>query len=156
LLPTNNIGKLNFKVNPDSNAPEETLNNIDRATTRPLLEGTSKIMAPTDPHQGGDLFDMAAEGTSMPNDAGKMNTIPSKPRPGENDRGGATNPTDIPRSFQDTGAGVEVQTGLGCVSVASTSASRRRDLSANPRLNIGTRYPLKSKANVCTPSETRI
>ncbi|KAI0015536.1 hypothetical protein F4780DRAFT_763613 [Xylariomycetidae sp. FL0641] len=32
-------------------------------------------------HQGGDLNDMAAKGTSVPNDAGKMNTIPSKADP---------------------------------------------------------------------------
>jgi len=81
-------------------------------------------MAPTDPHQGADLFDMAAKGTSIPNDAGEMNVIPSKPRPGEADRGGATNPTDIPRSFRDTGAGLEVETGTGCVSVASVGAFR--------------------------------
>jgi hypothetical protein len=29
-------------------------------------------MAPTDPKQGGDLFDMAKDGTSIPNDAGKI------------------------------------------------------------------------------------
>jgi hypothetical protein len=40
-------------------------------------------MAPTDPHQGGDIFDMAKDGTSIPNDAGKTNTIPSKSRPGD-------------------------------------------------------------------------
>ena len=38
-------------------------------------------MAPSDPKQGGDLFDMAKDGTSMPNDAGKMNLLPSVPRP---------------------------------------------------------------------------
>ncbi|RBR14454.1 uncharacterized protein FIESC28_07690 [Fusarium coffeatum] len=43
--------------------------------------------------QGGDLFDMAKDGTSIPGDAGKMNTIPSKPHPSQkNDDGlGATN-----------------------------------------------------------------
>lgn len=35
-----------------------------------------------DPHQSGDLSDMAVHGTSIPNDAGN-NLIPSKPRPGE-------------------------------------------------------------------------
>jgi len=35
----------------------------------------------TDPKQGGDLSDMAASGTTVPNDAGKMNTLPSVPRP---------------------------------------------------------------------------
>jgi hypothetical protein len=64
-------------------------------------------MAPTDPHQGGDLFDMAKDGTSIPNDAGKQNLIPSVPRPdqitddndigGSNLAGAADNPTDIAR-----------------------------------------------------------
>ena len=31
---------------------------------------------PSDPHEGGDLFDMAKDGTTMPNDAGKQNLIP--------------------------------------------------------------------------------
>jgi hypothetical protein len=68
-------------------------------------------MASTDPHQGGDLFDMAQTGTTIPNDAGEMNIILSKPRPGESSSDGPTNPTDIPRSFQDRGLGEEVQTG---------------------------------------------
>ena len=68
-------------------------------------------MAPTDPKQGGDLFDMAKDGTTMPNDAGKHNLIPSVPRPDQvtdstndpNNLGGsdlasaADNATDIPR-----------------------------------------------------------
>lgn len=65
-------------------------------------------MAPSDPHpQGGDLSDMAAEGTTIPGDAGKMNLIPSVPRPDQiedpNDlgsadvEGAADNATDIPR-----------------------------------------------------------
>ncbi len=33
-------------------------------------------MAP-DPHQGGRLEDMAAEGTTIPGDAGKMNLVSS-------------------------------------------------------------------------------
>ncbi|KAM3068293.1 hypothetical protein ACMFMG_009433 [Clarireedia jacksonii] len=79
-------------------------------------------MASSDPHQGGDLFDMAAKGTSIPGDAGVMNIIPSKPRPGEGEptnaaestlAGAAANPTDIPRSVQDTGATGEVVTGTG-------------------------------------------
>ena len=75
-------------------------------------------MAPTDPHQGGDLFDMAKDGTTMPNDAGKMRTIPSVPRPGEGEgvvnanssslAGAASNPTDISRSAKDLGATGEV------------------------------------------------
>lgn len=64
----------------------------------------------SDPHTGGSITDMAVEGTSVPNDAGKMNTIPSKARPDQvadradpNDLGGsnldsaATNASDIPR-----------------------------------------------------------
>lgn len=64
-------------------------------------------MASSDPHQGGDLFDMAKDGTSMPNDAGKQNLIPSVPRPdqitddnglgADNLAGAADNPTDIAR-----------------------------------------------------------
>ncbi len=69
-------------------------------------------MAPTqDPHEGGDLFDMAKDGTTMPNDAGKQNLIPSVPRPDQitdpvndpNNLGAADlasaadNPTDISR-----------------------------------------------------------
>lgn len=58
---------------------------------------------------GGDIFDMAQKGTSVPEDSAVPRTIPSKPRPGEaleddpNQLGGAdlagaaTNPTDIPR-----------------------------------------------------------
>ena len=68
-------------------------------------------MASSDPKQGGDLFDMAKDGTTMPNDAGKMNLIPSVPRPdqmtddnnfgnnlgADNLAGAADNPTDISR-----------------------------------------------------------
>ncbi|KAI0798737.1 hypothetical protein GGR55DRAFT_684627 [Xylaria sp. FL0064] len=44
-----------------------------------------------DPHQGGDLHDMAKDGTKIPGDAGKMNTIPSKaPPPVDNDLGNAS------------------------------------------------------------------
>lgn len=68
---------------------------------------------------------MAKDGTSIPNDAGKMNTIPLKPRPGEGEGvadanrcslvGAASNPTDISRSVRDIGAGGEVETGTGYV-----------------------------------------
>ncbi|KAF1356871.1 hypothetical protein BDV97DRAFT_394749 [Delphinella strobiligena] len=34
-----------------------------------------------DAHRGGSLSDMAVNGTSIPNDAGKQNVIPSVPRP---------------------------------------------------------------------------
>ena len=85
-------------------------------------------MASSDPHQGGDLSDMAATGTTVPNDAGVQNIIPSKPRPeqmAENpqfhnqfmnsaDPQGATdNATDLPRQFKDMGASGEVITSTG-------------------------------------------
>ena len=68
-------------------------------------------MTSSDPKQGGDLFDMAKDGTSIPGDAGKQNLIPSVPRPdqmtdnnnfgdnlGASDLAGAAdNATDIPR-----------------------------------------------------------
>ena len=60
-----------------------------------------------DPRQGGDLSDMAATGTAMPNDAGNMRTLKSVPRPDQmdqvNDLGNdnlasaADNASDIPR-----------------------------------------------------------
>lgn len=67
---------------------------------------------------------MAATGTTMPNDAGKMNLIPSVPRPGQgqdDNLGGnrdslaaaADNATDIPRGTVDIGATGEVMTGTG-------------------------------------------
>ncbi|KAI0203689.1 hypothetical protein F4808DRAFT_457953 [Astrocystis sublimbata] len=44
-----------------------------------------------DAHQGGDLFDMAKDGTKIPGDAGKMNIIPSKaPQAPANDLGSAS------------------------------------------------------------------
>ncbi|KAJ3577874.1 hypothetical protein NPX13_g2690 [Xylaria arbuscula] len=36
-----------------------------------------------DAHQGGELNDMAKDGTKIPGDAGKMNTIPSKAAPSQ-------------------------------------------------------------------------
>ena len=64
-------------------------------------------MASSDPKQGGDLFDMAKDGTSIPGDAGKQNLIPSVPRPDQiatdsetgaiTEAGAADNATDIPR-----------------------------------------------------------
>lgn len=68
-------------------------------------------MAPKDPNpQGGDLSDMAVEGTHVPEKAAKPRTIPSVPRPGQatdsndpNDlgttdlAGAADNPQDISR-----------------------------------------------------------
>jgi hypothetical protein len=85
-------------------------------------------MAPTDPHQGGNLSDMAVTGTTMPNDAGKQNIIPSVPRSDQqaenpayhkgfinagDPQGAADNPVDMPRQYKDIGATSEVITGTG-------------------------------------------
>lgn len=85
-------------------------------------------MAPSSESKlGGDLSDMAVTGTSIPGDAGKMNLIPSVPRPGEGEptdsvnanrsalAGAASNPTDISRSVKDQAATGEVETGTGYV-----------------------------------------
>ena len=95
-------------------------------------------MASKDPHQGGDLFDMAAEGTSIPNDAGVMNIIPSKPRPGEAEgsvnasqnplAAAASNPADIPRGVRDMGATGEVETGTGYVVLEAGLCTIEADL----------------------------
>jgi hypothetical protein len=89
---------------------------------------TIAIMVHQDPHQGGSLSEMAASGTQIPNDAGKMNTIPSVPRPDQRsehfgfDNAGvaepstakaADNDTNMPRSTQDVGQTGEVITGTG-------------------------------------------
>lgn len=80
------------------------------------------------PHQGGTLSDFAATGTSIPNDAGKMNTIPSVPRPDQRAENpayenaglaqpstafAADNATDLPRSTRDVGQTGEVLSGTG-------------------------------------------
>lgn len=44
-----------------------------------------------------------------------MNIVHSKPRSGESAGGGPTKPTDIPRRFQDSGAGDEAQAEIGYV-----------------------------------------
>lgn len=67
------------------------------------------------PNSGGDLFDMAKDGTTVPEDSAKPRLIPSKPRPDQiasaddsNQLGGttladaATNAEDIPRVCQAT------------------------------------------------------
>ncbi|KAJ5090899.1 hypothetical protein N7532_009583 [Penicillium argentinense] len=91
------------------------------------------------PHQGGSLFDMAAKGTSIPNDAGKMNTIPSVPRPDQrsehflydnegiaqpNPATAADNATDLPRSTRDVGQSGEVISGTGNTIPASIESKR--------------------------------
>ncbi|KAF2754536.1 hypothetical protein EJ05DRAFT_144324 [Pseudovirgaria hyperparasitica] len=83
-----------------------------------------RTMAP-DPHQGGDLSDMAATGTSIPGDAGKMNLIKSVPRPYQDTDSSnpleaadqataASNNVDIPRTTKDVGTSApDVITGTG-------------------------------------------
>lgn len=105
-------------------------------------------MASTDPHQGGDLSDMAATGTTMPNDAGKMDVLPSVPRPDqlvENKdptqtasdlAGAADNASDIPRRYQDIGATGEVITGTGDQLPAQVE-SKRLHFGANEPLSKG-------------------
>ncbi|PWY87785.1 hypothetical protein BO70DRAFT_287600 [Aspergillus heteromorphus CBS 117.55] len=98
-----------------------------------------------DPHQGGSLYDMAAKGTRIPNDAGLMNTIPSVPRPDQRseDDGfdnygvahassafAADNATDMPRSGRDMGATGEVITGTGNTFPAQ-GESKRNQTGAN-------------------------
>lgn len=80
-------------------------------------------MAP-DPHQGGRLEDMAAEGTNIPGDAGQQRLIPSVPRPDQinpdlasyshpDPAHAADNAFDIPRGTADRGVTDEVLTGTG-------------------------------------------
>ena len=79
-------------------------------------------MSSNDAHQGGSLEEMAQHGTNIPGDAGLQRTIPSVPRPDQVDADStaapnlamaADNPTDIPRSYKDTGMTGEVVTGIG-------------------------------------------
>ncbi|PSK55400.1 hypothetical protein B9Z65_2789 [Elsinoe australis] len=74
------------------------------------------------PHQGGDLSDMAATGTKVPGDAGQQRIIPSVPRPDQipsnsdgatNLAGAADNQADVPRANKDIGATGEVFTATG-------------------------------------------
>jgi len=82
-------------------------------------------MPESGPNSGGDLFDMAKDGTKVPDDAAAPRYIPSKPRPDQvvseddpNDLGGrtlaeaATNEGDIPRTTRDTDV-KDVLTGTG-------------------------------------------
>ncbi|KAJ5646451.1 hypothetical protein N7490_002823 [Penicillium lividum] len=78
-------------------------------------------------HEGGSLTDMAPNGTSIPNTAGKQNIIASIPRPDQRIEsyvcyGGlpqptsamaADNTTEMPRSISDRGETGEVMTGTG-------------------------------------------
>lgn len=102
-------------------------------------------MVQQDPHQGGTLAEMAPEGTKIPNDAGKMNTIPSVPRPDQRDEHpyynneglaqpstamAADNATDLPRSTRDRGQTGEVVSGTGD-SMPAAIESKRAFMGAN-------------------------
>ncbi|RAR08273.1 Nop-like protein [Stemphylium lycopersici] len=97
----------------------------------------------SDPHQGGRLEDMAATGTTVPGDAGKMNTIPSVPRPDQKDPGvefshtnplhAADNAFDIPRSVNDRGQTAEVISGIGDQMPANVEKKNLDDANFDPR-----------------------
>lgn len=106
----------------------------------------------SDAHQGGRLEDMAATGTSIPNDAGAHNLIPSVPRPDQSsensdafDKGhiaaadlasAADNATDMPRQPKDMGATAEVVTGTGD-QLPAQAESKRLHFGANDALAKG-------------------
>ncbi|ETN40447.1 uncharacterized protein HMPREF1541_04724 [Cyphellophora europaea CBS 101466] len=88
------------------------------------------------PNSGGDLFDMAKDGTKVPESAAQPNLIPSKPRPDQiasasdpNQIGGANlaeaadNQGDIPRSTRDVDH-QEILTGTGDALPAQTMGKR--------------------------------
>lgn len=96
-------------------------------------------------NQGGTLSEMAPTGTSIPNNAGIQNLIPSVPRPDQKaentqfDNQGlaeptsafaADNATDLPRSTRDVGATGEVITGTGN-SIGADVESKRTQMGAN-------------------------
>jgi len=108
-------------------------------------------MTSRDPHQGGDLSDMAVNGTTIPNDAGQMNVLPSVPRPDQMPQnssfskeqlgaadlaGAADNASDIPRRNKDMGATGEVITGTGDQLPAQVE-SKRLHYGANDPLSKG-------------------
>ncbi|KAF1990750.1 hypothetical protein K402DRAFT_389667 [Aulographum hederae CBS 113979] len=106
-------------------------------------------MSPTqDPHTGGSLTDMAEHGTSIPNDAGKMNIIPSVPRPDQmsentssfdthdglgapNLASAADNDTNMPRGPRDMGASDDVVTGTGNQMPASAETKRMNEFNTD-------------------------
>ncbi|KAI7164424.1 hypothetical protein KC316_g12828 [Hortaea werneckii] len=81
-----------------------------------------------DAHKGGNISDMAVDGTKVPDNAGEPNVIPSVPNPhqqaesqeyskgriGAGDiQGAADNAPDMPRRTADGSAHGEVITGIG-------------------------------------------
>lgn len=77
-----------------------------------------------DAKQGGNISDMAVSGTKVPDDAGKPDTIPSKPNPhqqaesqeyqkGRIGAGDISGAADNARDMQSSGKHEEVITGIG-------------------------------------------
>lgn len=112
-------------------------------------------MAPTDPHEGGSLSEMAADGTKIPNDAGVQPIIPSVPRPDQKDPGfefshanpasAVDNATDIPRSTRDPGQTAEVVTGIGDQLPSSIEKKNLDDAGNDPRAKGHDRYAKHAK-----------
>ncbi|KAL5118128.1 hypothetical protein ACEQ8H_003963 [Pleosporales sp. CAS-2024a] len=101
-------------------------------------------MAP-DPHQGGRLEDMAAEGTTIPGDAGVQRLIPSVPRSDQVDvpadqAHAADNAFDIARSVNDRGQTGEVLTGTGDQLSANMEKKNLDDANFDPRAKGHARY----------------
>lgn len=104
------------------------------------------------------ITDMAVEGTSIPHDAGKMNTIPSVPNPHQasSAMGGlgapegasaADNPTDMPRHPRDMSTGVsEVITGVGGQMPGETSTKHTHFGGGNPLAKGSQRYDKHTKS----------
>ncbi|KAF2645244.1 hypothetical protein P280DRAFT_531235 [Massarina eburnea CBS 473.64] len=104
-----------------------------------------------DPHQGGRLEDMAATGTSIPNDAGQHRIIKSVPRPDQidpnasdyahaNPAHAADNAFDIPRGAADRGVTGEVVTALGDQLPGSVEKKNLGDAGIDPRAKGSERY----------------
>ena len=99
------------------------------------------------PHQGGSLSEMAQDGTSMPNDAGKMNIIPSKSGPSDSLdstapdlASAATNPSDIPRNTADKNPPTEAFTGTGDALPAGVGTKNLTTGGGDPRAKGHPRY----------------
>jgi hypothetical protein len=97
------------------------------------------------------LSDMAASGTTMPNDAGKYDVLPSVPRPDQmaensayhqgflnsaDQQGAVGNSVDMPRQHKDMGATGEVITATGDQLPAEVE-SKRLHFGANEPLSKG-------------------
>ena len=101
---------------------------------------------------------MAADGTSIPGDAGKMNTIPSVPNPHQasdakaglgapEGASAADNPTDMPRNPRDmAGGGDEVITGVGDQMPGEATSKHTHFGGGNPLAKGSERYDKHTKS----------